>query len=107
LAPDLLLQGYAGGCHAARQLQRELESAIPGHMRTATDTILIYAHIYASFQRLEQTVARESLRRTELVSHFIRGFNSITGMMNIVDVGDEEDLIRSKITGDRLVVDVI
>jgi hypothetical protein len=107
LAPDLLLQGYAGGCHAARQLRRELDSAIPGHMKTTADDIMISAHIYASFQRLEQSVARESLRRTELVSHFIRGFNSITGMMNIVDVGDEEDLMRTKITGTSLAVDDI
>ena len=76
-------------------------------MKTTADTILISTHIYASFQRLEQSVGRESLRRTELVSHFIRGFNSITGMMNIVDVGDEEDLIRTKITGTSLAVDDI
>jgi hypothetical protein len=52
-------------------------------------------------------VGSDSLRRTELVSHFIRGFNSISGMMDLVDVGDETDLIRSKITGMPLSVDFI
>ena len=99
MAPDLLPQGYAGGCFAARQLQRDLDYALSDHMKTIGDTFLIFVHIYASFQRLEQTVGRESLRRTELVSHFVRGFNSISGLMDLVDVGDEEDLVRSKITG--------
>jgi hypothetical protein len=44
-------------------------------------------------------VGRDSHRRTELVLHFIRGFNSISGLMDLVDVGDETDRIPSKITG--------
>ena len=85
----------------------ELEDSLPSHVRTTGNTVLILVHVYASFQRLEQTVGRESLRRTELVSHFVRGFNSMGGMMDIVDVGDDEGLIRSKITGILFGVDVI
>lgn len=85
----------------------ELEDSIPSHVRTGGNTVLILLHVYASFQRLEQTVGKDSLRRTELVSHFVRGFNSISGMMDIVDVGDEEDLMQSKITGAFPTVDFI
>ena len=85
----------------------ELEEALPSRVRTTGNTVLKLVHVYASFQRLEQTIGRESLRRAELVSHFVRGFNSIGGMMDIVDVGDDEGLIRSKITGTLLGGDAI
>lgn len=52
-------------------------------------------------------MGRDSHRRAELVSHFIKGFNSISGLMDLIDVGDETDLIRSKITGMPLSIHII
>ena len=37
--------------------------------------------------------------RSELVSHFVRGFNSISGTMDFVDIGDEGGLMSEKLTG--------
>lgn len=62
-------------------------------------TVLTIIHIYASLERLVQSLARESLRKTELVLHFIRGFNSISGTMDFVDIGDEGGLMSEKMTG--------
>jgi hypothetical protein len=61
--------------------------------------VLKVVHIYGSQHHLEQTVGAGGLRRTELVSHFIRGFNSCNGTMDFVDIGDERDLISWKIMG--------
>lgn len=62
-------------------------------------TFLTIVHIYASLERLVQSLARESLRKSELVSHFIRGFNSISGTMNFIDIGDEGGLMSEKLAG--------
>ena len=61
--------------------------------------VLTIVHVYASLERLVQSLARESLRKAELVSHFIRGFNSINGTMDFVDIGDEGGLMSEKLRG--------
>jgi hypothetical protein len=61
--------------------------------------VLTIVHVYASLERLVQSLARESLRKAELVSHFIRGFNSINGTMDFVDIGDEGGLMCEKLRG--------
>ena len=62
-------------------------------------TVLKIVHIYASLERLVQSLVRENLRKSELVSHFIRGFNSISGTMDFVDIGDESGLMSEKLNG--------
>lgn len=62
-------------------------------------TVLTLIYIYASLERLVQSLERESRRKSELVSHFVRGFNSISGRMNFVDIGDEGGLMSEKLTG--------
>ena len=72
---------------------------LPSSMSGEGITVLTIVHIYASLERLVQSLARESLRKSELVSHFIRGFNSISGTMDFVDIGDEGGLMSEKLTG--------
>ena len=61
--------------------------------------VLTIVHVYASLEHtLVQSLARES-RKPELVSHFIRGFNSINGTMDFVDIGDEGGLMCEKLRG--------
>ena len=64
--------------------------------------VLTIVHVYDSLERLVQSLARESFRKTELISHFIRGFNSISGNMDFVDIGDEGGLMSEKLTGSLL-----
>jgi hypothetical protein len=72
---------------------------LPKSMNKDGITVFTSVHIYASLERLEQSLARESSRKTELVSHFIRGFNSISGTMDFVDIGED---VSEKITGSFL-----
>ena len=63
--------------------------------------VLTIVHVYASLERLIQSFSLGGyvLRRSELVSHFIRGFNSVSGTMNFVDIGDEGSLMYEKLRG--------
>jgi len=58
-----------------------------------------FVHIYASLEHLAQTLSKESIRTTELVSHFVRGFNSVEATMDFIDIGDENGFISQKMTG--------
>jgi hypothetical protein len=68
-------------------------------MTEGAETPLTLIHIYASLERLAQSLSKESIRTTELVSHFVRGFNSVEATMDFVDIGDENGLISQKMTG--------
>ena len=68
-------------------------------MKQNKHNVLTIVRIYASFERLVQTLLRDNFRKAELISHFIRGFNSINGTMDFVDVGDEGGVIFEKISG--------
>lgn len=68
-------------------------------MKEEDAAVFTIVHVYASLERLVQSLARESLRKSELVSHFIRGFNSISGTMDFVDIGDEGSLMCEKLKG--------
>jgi len=72
---------------------------LPASMKENSAPVLMIVHVYASLERLVQSLARESLRKSELVSHFIRGFNSISGTMDFVDIGDEGGLMCDKLRG--------
>jgi len=71
-------------------------------MKEDEDQVFTIVHVYASLERLVQSLSRESLRKSELVSHFIRGFNSISGTMDFVDIGDEGGLMCEKLKGSSL-----
>jgi hypothetical protein len=101
LDPNLLLQGFAGGCFAARQLSSEIARILASSMNDGDEPRSTVVHIYASLERLAQSLSKESVRTTELVSHFVRGFNSVEATMDFVDVGDENGLICQKMTGDN------
>jgi len=68
-------------------------------MRRDGITVLTIVHIYVSLERLVKSLDSDTLRKAELVSHFIKGFNSISGTMDIVDIGDEEGLMLEKLAG--------
>jgi hypothetical protein len=70
-------------------------------MKTDGMTVLQFVRIYANRRRLQQTF-RESVSWTELIGHFIRGFNSVSGLMDFVDVGEEVDIIPSKVKGNPI-----
>lgn len=99
--PNLLLQGFAGGCFAARHLIGEISQILPSSMINQNEPPSTLVHIYASLERLAQSLSKESIRTTELVSHFVQGFNSVEATMDFVDIGDEDGLIRQKMTGDN------
>jgi len=44
-------------------------------------------------------LGREYHRKTELISHFVRGFNSVCGTVNLIELGDEEGLTFKKLKG--------
>jgi len=99
LDPNLLLQGFAGGCFAARRLVGELSRVLPSSLTDGDESLPTLVHIYASLERLAQSLSKESIRTTELVSHFVRGFNSVEATMDFIDIGDENGLIFQKMTG--------
>jgi hypothetical protein len=65
-------------------------------MKSDGITVLKFVHIYGNLLQFGQTVGKGSLKRNELISHFIRGFNSCSGTMDFVDLGG---LIPWKIMG--------
>ena len=81
-----------------QQLLSEVAHLLPLSMKGKDKDVLIIVHIYASFERLGQALPRDNPRKAEFVSHFIRGFNSVNGTMDFVDVGDEGGLISKKIS---------
>ena len=97
--PNLLLQGFAGGCSAARQLLGEISQVLLSSMVNGDESPPTLVHIYGSLERLAQTLSKQSIRTTELVSHFVRGFNSVEATMDFIDIGDENGLISQKMTG--------
>jgi hypothetical protein len=70
-------------------------------MKEEPAAVLRIVHVYASFERLIQSFSfgRYGIRKSELVSHFIRGFNSVSGTMDFVDIGDEGSLMSEKLRG--------
>lgn len=69
-------------------------------MKDDTITVLQFVRVYANRHRLEQTF-RESISKTELIAHFISGFNSVSGMMDFVDIGDEAGTTTEKVKGNK------
>lgn len=93
------MQGFAGGCFAARQLSSEIARILASTRNDGDEPPSTVVHIYASLERLAQSLSKESIRTAELVSHFVRGFNSVEATMDFVDVGDENGLICQKMIG--------
>jgi len=83
---------------AARKLLAKLDFILASE--ESEGGIIDYSvHVYASLERLEQSLGREHHRKTELISHFVRGFNSVSGTMNLIEIGDEEGLTYKKLKG--------
>jgi hypothetical protein len=63
------------------------------------EDVLTIVHVYASLERLVQSLARESLRKAEFVWGFIKGFNSLTETMHLIEAPAATDGIETKIKG--------
>jgi hypothetical protein len=74
---------------------------IPASRKEDPAQVLTIVHVYASLERVIQSFSfgGDGPRRSELVLHFIRGFNSVSGTMNFVDIGDEGNLMYEKLRG--------
>lgn len=76
-----------------------MDRLLPVSTRTKGRNVLTIVHVYASLERLTQSLPRESLKKFELVSLFTKGFNSVSGTMDFVDIRNEGNLILEKLTG--------
>jgi len=100
--PTLVQQGYLGGIRAGLRILEEADNWLvsPTKVNKLSDSKLI--HIYTSLASLQAANGTRHGENIDLMSQFLQGINSVSGALNLVDVGSNNTALSDKIKGIRL-----
>lgn len=97
--PVLIQQGYVGGVRAGLKLLNEIQRVLPLPYQSGTAGSLKLIYIYTSLKGLLQSSGGVDVNSSELGSRFVQGINSISGTLNLVDIGYNKDTLSGKVKG--------
>jgi len=97
--PVLIQQGYVGGVRAGLKLLTEIQRVLPLPYQSGTSGSLKLIYLYTSYKGLLQSPGGADVNDSELGSRFVQGINSISGTLNLVDIGYHKETLSGKVKG--------